>query len=217
MLLLFLSPVMGELLSGAAPPAEFFNVFTLIHLSLVYGGGAILIRETALRWNKGWLSIFILGMAYGIIEEGLMIKSFFDPSWGDLGPFSSYGRWLGVNWVWAVYLTIYHGVISISIPICLVNLIFPKYSSEKWISNRKFVVLQFLFIITIVLSYFFLFKYNPPLIQYVITLLITGELIILARVIPYPVITSHEISEKKYSPLWFGFIGFFWVFMFYLM
>ena len=95
--LFFLAPVIAELLSGSAPPAEFFRPIGLAVLTILYGGGAILVREITIRWKKGWISLLVLGAAYGIIEEGLMVKSFFDPNWTDLGILGTYGRWLGVN------------------------------------------------------------------------------------------------------------------------
>jgi hypothetical protein len=91
--------MIGELLSGSAPPVEFSGPFVLLVLSALYGSGAILVRELRLRWGKGWPTVFALGAAYGIVEEGLMVKSFFDPNWMDLGLLGSYGRWAGVNWV----------------------------------------------------------------------------------------------------------------------
>ncbi|MCD6244170.1 MAG: hypothetical protein J7J65_02910 [Candidatus Korarchaeota archaeon] len=51
--------------------------------------------------------------AYGIVEEGVMTRSFFCPTWPDLGILAEYGRWIGVNWVWAIQLTIFHAVFSI--------------------------------------------------------------------------------------------------------
>jgi hypothetical protein len=80
LVLFFLAPAIGELLSGSSPPAEFFKPFPLLLLSALYGGGALLLRELALSWGKRWPTILTLGLAYGILEEGLMVKSFFDPS-----------------------------------------------------------------------------------------------------------------------------------------
>lgn len=96
-LLFFLSPAVGELLSGSAPPVEYFQPIGFIVIHLLYGCGAILVRELTVRWQKGWLTMFVLGAVYGILEEGLTIKSFFDPNWMDLGILNSYGRWGGVN------------------------------------------------------------------------------------------------------------------------
>ncbi len=65
-----------------------------------------------------------------------MVKSFFDPGWMDIGILGSYGRWLGVNWVWTVELTIYHAVISIGIPILITTLLFPDRKDTAWVGNR---------------------------------------------------------------------------------
>ncbi len=76
LVLFLLSPVIGELLSGSSPPAEFFTVFGFTVMSLLYGGGAILCRELKVQWRKGMGSLVLLGAAYGVIEEGLMVASF---------------------------------------------------------------------------------------------------------------------------------------------
>jgi len=99
--LFFLSPIVGELLSGSTPLPHFLNPLTLFFLTGLYGSGAIIVREAVKRWGKGWASVLLLGAAYGVLEEGVMVKSFFDPAWPDLGILGIYGRWLGVNWVWA--------------------------------------------------------------------------------------------------------------------
>ena len=131
LVLFFLAPALGELLSGSSPPAEFFNPFALLLLSSLYGSGALVVRELKVRWDKGYASMFVLGAAYGIIEEGLMVKSFFDPEWMDLGILGIYGRWQDVNWVWAEWLTIYHAIFSIGIPITLVELAFTKSRNDS--------------------------------------------------------------------------------------
>ena len=147
--LVFLSPIIGELLSGSAPPAEFFTPFGLLILTALYGSGAILVREWTRRWNKGWASIFLLGMAYGIYEEGIVVRSFFDPTWQDLGLLAEYGRWIGVNWIWSVNLTIYHAVFSISIPILLVDLIFPDHKDDLWLGKRGLTVFSILILLVL--------------------------------------------------------------------
>ena len=59
-ILFFLAPAIGELLSGSAPPVEFFNPIGFVILAALYGSGAILVRELTFRWRKGWLSLFLL-------------------------------------------------------------------------------------------------------------------------------------------------------------
>jgi len=180
LVLFFLAPAIGELLVGSAPPSEFFNPFSLILLSSLYGSGALIVRELKVRWKKTYVSMLILGSAYGVIEEGLMVKSFFDPGWQDLGILAEYGRWQGVNWVWAEWLTIYHAIFSISIPITLVELAYPERRNESWVGNRKLFALIVLLGGVTALGYFGLTAYRPPPVQYMCTAASTVILILLA-------------------------------------
>jgi hypothetical protein len=160
--LVLLSPVVGELLSGSSPPAEFFSPLTFVLLTAFYGSGALLVRELTVRWKKGWPSILLLGMAYGIVEEGLAVKSFFDPAWMDLGVLGVYGRWAGVNWVWSVGLTLYHAVFSIAIPIALTYLLFPQRAHEPWIRRRALRIWAGVLASVVVLCNLLLTTYRPP-------------------------------------------------------
>jgi hypothetical protein len=184
LVLFFLAPAIGELLSGSAPPSEFFNPFGLFLLASLYGSGALIVRELKVRWNKGYVSLFVLGAAYGIIEEGLMVKSFFDPEWMDLGILGSYGRWEGVNWVWAEWLTIYHAIFSIAIPITLVELAYAGRRNRRWIGNRTFVVLVVLLASVTALGYSGLTDYKPPPMQYMLSAITAAAIIFLAWKVP---------------------------------
>ena len=172
--LFLLSPAVGELLSGSAPPLEFFNPFGFVMLVSLYGSGAVIVRELKVRWNKGIGSALLLGAAYGVLEEGLMVCSFFNAGWPDLGQLAVYGRWLNINWVWAVMLTIYHAVYSITIPIVLVELVYPQHYHERWVSNRMFKAV-FVLLVSVVAIGFVLFaltfSYLPPFPQYLLTVL----------------------------------------------
>jgi hypothetical protein len=209
--LFFLSPMLAEMLSGSEPPVEFFRPFALLFLTALYGSGAILIRELRVRWDKGWPTVFALGAAYGIVEEGLMVKSFFDPNWIDLGPLGSYGRWAGVNWVWSLQLTIFHAVFSIAIPILLVELLFPAQRDERWIGRRGIIGLSFLLLADVLLGFFLLTLYRPPLVPYVLAVVAVIVLFLVARRLPAGDHGSgdHEgTGDHKGSPLRFALVGF---------
>lgn len=184
LVLFFLAPAIGELLSGSAPPVEFFNPFSLFVLSALYGSGALLARELALRWGKRWPTILTLGLAYGIVEEGLMVKSFFDPAWMDLGLLGVYGRWGGVNWVWAVMLTLYHAVVSIAIPIMLVELIYPGQRDKAWLGRRGMRTVSILLAVDVLFGFTLLTAYRPPLVPYLVSLALVVALFQLARKMP---------------------------------
>lgn len=92
-----IAPIFGEILSGSTPLNEYISPVTSLILGMLYGSGAILIREMIRHWQKGWPNLLLLGMAYGIYEEGFVVRSFFDPDWMDLDILGVYGRAIGVN------------------------------------------------------------------------------------------------------------------------
>jgi len=185
--LFLLSPVVGELLSGSAPPAEFFTVFGFTVMSLLYGGGAVLARELKIRWKKGVGSLLLIGAAYGIIEEGVMVASFQNPNWMDVGVLGSFGRWMGVNWVWAVELTIYHAIVSITVPVMLVELAYPHRKEEAWLHGRWRQLVPFLFLGDVGIGYFLFAEftgYAPPLPQLVLFIVLSIIFLYLAYLLP---------------------------------
>lgn len=215
LVLFFLAPAIGELLSGSAPPAEFFNPISLLLLSSLYGSGALLVRELKVRWNKGYVSLFVLGAAYGVIEEGLMVKSFFDPGWMDLGILGVYGRWLEVNWVWSEWLTIYHAIFSIVIPITLVELIYPDMRNKRWLSNRKLAGVTVLLCVVTAFGCVFLTTYRPPLLHYLLSAVLVGALFLLAWKIPNKTGKKGSLNPWKSSRL--ALFGFFITLILFLL
>jgi hypothetical protein len=215
LLLFFLSPAIAELLLGSSPPSEFFNPFSLLLLCSLYGSGALIVRELKVMWNKGFVSMFVLGAAYGVIEEGLMVKSFFDPKWMDLGILGVYGRWLEVNWVWAEWLIIYHAIFSIAIPITLVELAYHERKSDRWLSNKKFCGAIILLASVVTFGYFFLTVYRPPLPQYFSSAVIVVLLMFLAW--KTPSVTRKNGRFKPWSPKKLLFLGYLSVMAFFLL
>ena len=203
--LFFLSPAIGELLSSSSPPAEFFNPFTLLLLGALYGSGAILVRELQVRWKVGWASIFALGAAYGIIEEGLMVKSFFDPNWVDIGILGSYGRILGVDWIWTLELTIFHAVFSIAIPILLVELLFPAQRDLPWLGRRGMAFFACLLAADVIFGNLVLTPYRPSIILLLLSCLAVAGLALLAKRLPAPAPAAPSAEVPR--PVYFGLLG----------
>lgn len=203
--LFLLSPAIGELLSGSSPPSEFFTPFGLVVLLSLYGGGAVLIRELSTRWGKGMASVLLMGAAYGVIEEGFMVSSFFNPAWQDLGQLGVYGRWLGVNWVWAVMLTIYHSVYSIAVPIILVELAWPELRSLQWLSGRTFKVLIFVFVSVVAFGFLLFVRvtgYTPAAPQYLSAIGVASALFLASYAIPSDVGRHGKMTLPRPLFLW---------------
>lgn len=118
------------------PP--FFFAFLAQNLGS-YGLAVLLIREAKVRWGRGWGTVLLLGAAYGILNEGVGAATLFNPNDAAvLGIVSTYGHWLGVNWVWATQLVlIIHPVFSVSLPILLLHLTFPETRGRPFLSPSQ--------------------------------------------------------------------------------
>lgn len=213
--LFFIAPLVGVLLTGLTPPNGFFNPLTLLFFCILYGGGAIIARELTLYWGKGWPTLLLLGAAFGVIEEGLRLKSFFDPHWKYLGQLATYGRLWDVNWVWSVQMTLLHAVFSIAIPVLLVNLLFPKRTAERWAGPRALLLLIVMFILFVVLGFLFLSSYHPPFIPYLVALVVAAAFILLARFLPRRILVTK--NSDVMPPLRFGLVGFLGMLTLYLI
>lgn len=185
--LYLLSPVVGDLLSGSAPPAEFFTLFGFTIMVLLYGGGAVVCRELKVRWRKGMASLLLLGVAYAILEDGLMVASFQNPHWQDLGVLGVFGRWLGINWVWAIELSAYHSIVSITVPVMLVELAYPNRKGTPWLSGRWFKIILGLFLADVIIGIFLFSMFNgfwPPLPQYLSMIILTAVFVYVSHILP---------------------------------
>lgn len=125
--LFLIAPVTAEFLSGST---LVLNPFLDLIDWVLYGCGTILIRELRVRWRKGWVAVFLMSIAYTIIEEGFMLNTLFDPG------ANTAGRYAGVNWVWTAGMLMVHSLLSIFLPILLAETVFHKRAEQSWISTR---------------------------------------------------------------------------------
>ena len=141
LLLIIMTPGIPEYMTGSSnvgyllfnPPMFFIGLVFNIAL---YSCGALLIREFSIKFQKGWASILTLGLAYGIMEEGISVHTFFIPSGSPPGILSIYGRFLGVDWIWALGISVFHAVFSIGLPLLLLSTAYPKYSKEPLLGKK---------------------------------------------------------------------------------
>lgn len=210
LLLFLLAPMIGELFSGNTPLLVYFNPLVFAVNTSFYGSAALLIREAALRWHKGWPTIFTLGAAYAILEEGLVVKSFFNPAWPALGQLAHYGRWQGVSWLWVVQLVLQHAVISIAIPILLVGIVYPDRRNEPWVGPVKRRLLWVLLAGSSLVIYLIIPYRVPPAI-YVLFVLAAAVIVLVARFVPRHLLgrdSDRNPSVPGPRPLWYLPLGF---------
>ncbi len=213
--LLLLTPGIPEYLSASSQitllvlnPFLFF-LFLGANIGL-YGSGVILIREAMIRWKKGWASVFLLGVAYGIVEEGLALWTLFNPLAQPVGNLGFYGHWLGVNWVWTVGLVIFHSVWSIGLPIFLFGLVFPELKHKSLVSMRGVRIsalgLTVDSILLFVLESAIYGPYNPGAGLLFFSGIVITILVLAARRLPGDFLKVN-LSQPKWGPRKFAIVG----------
>jgi hypothetical protein len=145
-LLFLLAPVVGELLLGNLALAD-MPAFLPV-LAPLYGGGALLIREVTRRTGRGPVTMLILGVAYGLVEEGLADQMLFNRFYAGTDQMGdTYIPGLGMGgWLTIGVLTM-HAVWSTNVAITLVESLFPGRAESPWLGRLGFGVTIGIFVL----------------------------------------------------------------------
>ena len=181
--LIVIAACLAEFLTGStAILVAVANPLGFATLLGMYGGGALLIREVALRWRKRWGAVLLLGGAYAVGEEGFAAKTMVDPIGTDVGN-ELYNHWMGVNWVPLSALTLFHAAFSIAVPLVLVELLFPATKGRRLVGNVGLGITAMLYGLTIYLLSFG----NPYTIPLPVTIFLAAyafAFIVIAYLVP---------------------------------
>ncbi len=193
LLLIIMTPGIPEYMTGSSKlsdlifnPSSFF-IGLLFNIAL-YSTGALLIREFAIKFKKGWATILLLGLAYGIMEEGISVHTFFIPSGNPVGLLGSYGRYLGVDWIWALGISFFHAIFSIALPILLLSIAYPERSRESLLGRKGTALVLFIYALDVIVLNIVVNSARPLAIptpgDYVFFLLIAVILVLISRLLP---------------------------------
>jgi hypothetical protein len=110
--------------------------------------GCLLIREVTSHKRLGYASVLLLGAAFGVLEEGIILKSWFDPTWMGAQITSQALRVYGISVLQPFANVVYHAVVSIAAPILLIESV---TSREPWLTKKEAIFGAVLFVISAVL------------------------------------------------------------------
>ncbi|AQZ63685.1 hypothetical protein BKM31_21460 [[Actinomadura] parvosata subsp. kistnae] len=142
LLLAVITPVIAELTLGNPPLSRIWLMLLWIP---IYGAGTVLIRELVRRRRGGWPSILLLGLAYGIVEEGLALQALSSPTMYGVAGWAP--RILGLNSAYAELNLPYHAVFSVALPILLTDLAFPSLRERPYLKRTGVVVAAVVFVL----------------------------------------------------------------------
>jgi hypothetical protein len=136
LLLLALATILPELLSGNTPAALLFTPPMLVFLLLAYAVPVLLLRELCARLNGGLLTLFMFGLAYGIINEALLAKTVFRSTGVPVDVYDGYGFHFGIQWAWTAFILPWHAMASMIIPVIFAHVAFPKLAATPWLGAK---------------------------------------------------------------------------------
>lgn len=145
--LFLLAALVGEYLLGNI---SIVDIGGLLILAPMYGGGAILIREAARRTGRGWPTMLVLGLAYGLIQAGLIDQGLFEPPELEGVPLGSAAATfvpaLGFSVSDLLVFVVGHAVWSIGIPIAFVETLVPERRTTPWLGRVGLTVAGVLYL-----------------------------------------------------------------------
>jgi hypothetical protein len=160
--LVLLSPIISELLSGST---RITTIFVLIPEIGIWGCGTLIIRYLVRRQHKGWVAILLLGIALGMAEEFVIQQTSLAPLVG-VDPNHIYARWLGVNWVYLLWVLGFECVWVVILPIQLAELIFPDRRDDPWIGRRGLWIASIAFILASFMAWYSWTQVYAPMITH---------------------------------------------------
>ncbi len=141
--LVLLGPLLGEVISGAT---RFSYLFAYVPEVMMWGCGALLLRDIVRRWGGTWRSMLPLALALSVWEEFLVQQTSLAPfPWP--GAVNGYGRYAGVNWAYFLFMLAFESVTITLVPVRLVELLFPRHAARPWLDRRGLAVAGTVFLL----------------------------------------------------------------------
>jgi hypothetical protein len=137
----FSAPVVTEIVSGSTPAHALLDPRIDLFLLMAYSLPLLAIRELALRWRLPTAGVFILGLAYGIWNEGLLAQTLLRFENVPINKFDGYIYLAGFNFSWAALIVPWHAFLAVVFPLALVAGLFPSCAQEGWLGKRVFALL----------------------------------------------------------------------------
>jgi hypothetical protein len=148
-----LAPLIAEYVSGDIALDAFPALLGFVCLN---GCWAVLARELVVRRRGGWPALVCLAVAIGVIEEGLLDQSLFNPHFGGAENWLGYGfvPALGTSPLVVVFMVVLDAVWSVLVPVALTETLFPHRRGRPWLGRTGLTVVGALFLLGAAATWF---------------------------------------------------------------
>ena len=206
--LVLLAPLVAEYLLGDFRITQ-LGPFPV--LALTYGCGAVLIRDLVRRSGRGWPAFVALAVAYGLLAEGIVDQSLFNPDFMHLH-LLAYGFWplLGISPFWAISVITGHVAWSMAVPVGMTESLFPAQSRQPWLGRVGLAVTGLLYLLgsVAIAAYFHrTATHHASAGQIAVCAALIAGFIAAAFLLPRPQPIIGE-PHARVAPIWIGAVGF---------
>ena len=137
----------AEILTGSTS-VEGILQYPLSFLSglAFYGFQVAIIADISARYSLNLGTIYILGLIYGVLEEGIAIFT--------METTNTHILWLtayGLNLTWTIYVKMLHAVITVITTLFILRVLWPKRLQNPILSRNNYIII---IPITVVIYYF---------------------------------------------------------------
>jgi hypothetical protein len=201
--LFLLAPLVAEFLLGNLPITALPG---LVLLAPLYGGGALLVREIVRRAGRGVPTMLVLGIAYGLLEEGIGTQSLFNPNYAGVHLLEDgFVPALGIAGPWTVFVLTLHAVFSVTAPIVVVESLVPDRARTPWLGRVGSTVAAVLFVAGLAGTFAMSLAMDPflaPVPSLVAVVVLAALLVVLAFRLP-----RLERTTGAVPPAWLVLVG----------
>jgi hypothetical protein len=225
LLVMVLAPCFTELLLGGTRLSAIIGFPPILFMeTIVWGGGALMLRALARKLGLGWGSLLLFGLIIAVAEEFVIQQTSFAPlviklkgvEWARAG---------GINYVYALWALAYEAVWVVLMPTLVAEMVFSDRKTETWLSKTGFAIVGILFPIGSVMAWFgwthiarvqtfHLAIYNPSPAELIGALAVIAALFVWAikfpprfaatATPPSPILLG--LGGAIWSTLWFGMV-----------
>lgn len=143
--LFLLAPLIGEYLLGNV---SLGGLGYLVLFAPLYGAGALLVREVTRRTGRGWPTMILLGLAYALVEEGLLTQSLFNPDYAGFDLLATaHIDVLGMGAWWTLFVLTLHTVWSTGVSIALVEALATGRRTTPWLGRVGMTVTAVVYVL----------------------------------------------------------------------
>ncbi|MGQ9723063.1 MAG: hypothetical protein ACUVXA_17305 [Candidatus Jordarchaeum sp.] len=128
----------AESFSSATPPYKWvYDPWSIFVTFMFYGLSLLVIEDLVSRYSLDYRKLLIIGVIYGILEEGFLALTNELPGWQGMGV--GFGRYFGLSVPWTIFIAEFHAVYTVVLTFMIADLIIPREKTGPVLSKWQYV------------------------------------------------------------------------------